>query len=63
MAGMGHVPYANYLYGVLELGSSNNFGKDADKLYQDFKNHAKMIEGIVLKLPTSYEFLQQHIYS
>jgi hypothetical protein len=63
MAGMGHVPYANYLYGVLESGSKSTFGKDTDKLYQDFKNRAKMIEGFVLKLPTSYEFLKENIYS
>jgi hypothetical protein len=63
MAGMGHVPYSNYLYGVLESGSQDTFTDDTDKLYQNYKNHVKIVEQKVLQLPSSYEFLKEHIYS
>ena len=63
MAGMGHVPYANYLYDILKSGSKDTFEGDVDKAYRECKKYAKIVEEHVLKLPTSYEFLKETIYS
>ena len=63
MAGMGHVPYADYLYKVFSDSAKDNLQDDVDKLYKEFRNYVKILEEKVLTLPTSYEFLQQNIYS
>jgi len=63
MAGMGHVPYADHLYHYLRSGSEDNFEHDIDKIYQEYKKYAKMMEENILTLPTSYEFLKENIYS
>ncbi len=63
MAGMGHVPYADHLYDYLRNGSEDNFEHDIDKIYQEYQKYAKLMEENILKLPTSYEFLKENIYS
>ena len=63
MAGMGHVPYSDYLYDVLKNGSGESFDDDVVKLYENYKKYVTMLEEKVLTFPTSYEFLKEHIYS
>lgn len=57
MAGMGQRPYGEFL--ANRLGYNKESLKD---LYQQWREHVKIMENHVKTLPSTYEFLKQNIY-
>lgn len=60
MAGMGQKPFGKLLYDQVELDDKE---RKLDEVYKEWRKHVRMVEDHVKSLPSTFEFLKQHIYN
>mgnify|MGYP001190556574 CR=1 FL=1 len=63
MAGMGYKPIGHEMYKQNESSIPEQDKVFFDGLYQDWRDHVKIVEDHVKSLPTTTEFLKTHIYN
>ena len=60
MAGMGQKPFGKLLYDQVELDDKE---RKLDEVYKELRKHVRIVEDHVKSLPSTFEFLKQHIYN
>ena len=63
MAGMGYKPIGHELYKQNESSIDETEHVFYDAIYQNWRDHVKIVEDHVKSLPTTTEFLKTHIYN